>query len=154
MLFIPLLTITIAPLEGKDISQGTALTNTLRQLGGSFGIAAATTFISVRNIFHYNNLTEHVSVYNQPTYDRLNSLTALFVSKGSDINTAQLKAAAAMKGTVFKQSMLLTYNDVFLIVGVFFAICIPLLLLFKAKKKTVEGQVKEGEEQHMEMVME
>jgi DHA2 family multidrug resistance protein len=154
LLFIPLLTITIAPLEGKDISQGTALTNTLRQLGGSFGIAAATTFISVRNIFHYNNLTEHVSVYNQPTYDRLNSLTALFVSKGSDINTAQLKAAAAMKGTVFKQSMLLTYNDVFLIVGVFFAICIPLLLLFKAKKKTVEGQVKEGEEQHMEMVME
>lgn len=151
LLFIPLLTITIYPLENKDVAQGTALTNTVRQLGGSFGIAAATTFISVRNVFHYNRVSEQISIYNSNLAERLKSMTGLFISKGSDPNTAQLKAVASMKGMVMKQSMLLTYNDVFLIVGVFFAICIPLLLLFKAKKE----DKKEGkEEEHMEMVME
>lgn len=151
LLFIPLLTITIYPLENKDIAQGTALTNTIRQLGGSFGIAAATTFISTRSIFHYNRLSEQISLYNRNVAERLNALSGLFISKGSDPNNAQLKAVASMKGMVMKQSMLLTYNDVFLIVGVFFAICIPLLVLFNTKKKKEE---KQGEEQHMEMVME
>ena len=153
LLFIPLLTITIYPLQNKDISQGTALTNTVRQLGGSFGIAAATTFIATRNVFHYSMLSEKVSIYNTATNERFNGLTALFMSKGSDQASAQLKAAAALKGGIMKQSMLLTYNDVFLIVGVFFAICIPLLLLFKTKKET---KIKDTpvEEEHMEMVME
>jgi DHA2 family multidrug resistance protein len=151
LLFIPLLTITIYPLANKDISQGTALTNTVRQLGGSFGIAAATTFISSRNVFHYSRLSDQVSIYNQAAAERFNSLTALFISKGSDPATAQMKAAASLKGMITKQSMLLTYNDVFLIVGIFFAICIPLLLLFRTKKKSKEPI---DNKQHMEMVME
>lgn len=151
LLFIPLLTITIYPLENKDVAQGTALTNTVRQLGGSFGIAAATTFISSRSVFHYNRLSEQISIYNRSVAERLNAMSGLFTSKGSDVNTAQLKAVASIKGMVMKQSMLLTYNDVFLIVGVFFAICIPLLLLFKSKKEKTVGA---EQEQHMEMVME
>ncbi len=151
LLFIPLLTITIYPLENKDVAQGTALTNTVRQLGGSFGIAAATTFISSRSVFHYNRLSEQISIYNRSVAERINAMTGLFTSKGSDANSAQLKAVASIKGMVMKQSMLLTYNDVFLIVGVFFAICIPLLLLFKSKKEKTVGA---EQEQHMEMVME
>ena len=59
----------------------------------------------------------------------------MFVSKGSDLLNAQLKAAYAIKGIVFKQAMVLTYNDVFMLVGFFFAICLPLLLLFRIKGK-------------------
>ena len=38
--------------------------------------------------------------------------------------------------------MILTYNDVFLIVGVFFALCIPLLVLFKTKKSNESSNAK------------
>jgi DHA2 family multidrug resistance protein len=153
-LFIPLLTITIYPLDNKDVSQGTALTNTVRQLGGSFGIAAATTFISVRNVFHYSRLSEHISMYDEGVYDRYKGFISFFISKGSDAASAQLKAAASLKGAVMKQSMLLTYNDVFLIVGIFFAICVPLLVLFRTSRKKKTDSSGEEPEEHMEMIME
>ncbi|MEO6133417.1 MAG: MFS transporter, partial [Saprospiraceae bacterium] len=137
LIFIPLLTITIAPLKSKDIPQGTAMSNMVRQLGGSFGIALATTYISARSMFHYNRISDHISVYNPTTYDRIKSFTGFFVSKGKDFNSAQLSAIGSVKASVYKQAMLLTFNDVFLIVGLFFGLCIPLLLLFRIKKKNV-----------------
>lgn len=135
LIFIPLLTITISPLKSKDIPQGTAMSNMVRQLGGSFGIALATTYISSRSVFHYNRLSDHISVYNPSTYERIKNFTGFFVSKGRDLSTAQISAIGSIKASVYKQAMLLTFNDVFLIVGLFFALCIPLLLLFRIKKK-------------------
>ncbi len=148
LLFIPLMTITVYTLHNKDIPQGTALSNMMRQLGGSFGIALMTTLVSIRSVLHYNRLSEHISIYNQSTYDRLNSYTGLFMSKGNDIASSRLSALAALKGSVYKQAMVLTYNDVFLIVGLFFAVCIPLLLLFRLKNKNVE-KVEHKVEMHM-----
>ena len=150
LLFIPLLTITIFPLHSRDVPQGTAISNMIRQLGGSFGIALATTFISIRSAFHYNRLSDNISIYNQTSFDRLNAYSGLFVSKGSDFVSARLKALLAIKGTLYKQVMILTYNDVFIMVGFFFAICLPLLLLFriKGKSKNIE-KVEENVEGHL-----
>lgn len=142
LLMIPLMTITVYVLPNRDIPQAAALTNMVRQLGGSFGIAIATTYISIRSVFHYNTFSEHISIYNQATYDRLNSYTGLFMSKGNDLISSQQSAAiAALKASVYKQAMVLTYNDVFLIVSVFFAVCIPLLFLFRLKRKKVGNVV-------------
>ncbi|MFC0878413.1 DHA2 family efflux MFS transporter permease subunit [Saccharicrinis sp. FJH2] len=135
LLFIPLLTITIYPLHNKDVPQATAFTTMVRQLGGAFGIAMATTYISIRSVFHYSILSEHISKYNPVSYERLQGYAHLFMSKGSDLATSYTKAAAALKGSLMKQAMILTYNDVFIIVGVFFAACIPFLLLFRTKGK-------------------
>ncbi len=148
LLFIPLMTITVFTLDNKDIAQGTALSNMLRQLGGSFGIALMTTVISIRSAFHYSRLSDHVSVYNSSTYERLSSYTKVFIAKGNDFATSQLSAIAALKGIVYKQAMVLTYNDVFLIVGIFFAICIPLLLLFRLSGRKVD-KVEHEVEMHM-----
>lgn len=142
MLFIPLLTLTIFPLHNRDVPQGTALMTTLRQLGGAFGIAGATTFIGTRSLEHFNRLSEHLSIYDQTTYDRLRAMIGLFVSKGADPSTAQAQSLLALKGSLFQQAMILTYNDVFLIVGVFFALCIPLLVLFKTKKSDKSSTAK------------
>lgn len=134
LLFIPLTTITLMDLENKDIPQGSALSNMMRQLGGSFGIAVMTTIISIRSVFHFSRLSENVSVYNTPTVERMNASLGLFMSKGDAPAVAQSKALLSMNGTVMKQAMILTYNDLFLIIGLFFAACIPLLLLFVLRK--------------------
>ena len=57
LIFIPLTTISLANLEGKEIPQGTALSNMVRQLGGSIGIALITTFISRQTVVHYTHLS-------------------------------------------------------------------------------------------------
>lgn len=150
LLFIPLTTITLYDLSNRDMPQGTAITNMVRQLGGSFGIALMTTFISTRSTFHINRLSEYVSIFNETTRQRFNAVVGLFMSKGDSYTVAQTKALLSLKGAVAKQAIILTYNDAFLIVGIFFVVCLPLLLLFKRKSKDTQPATEELEV-HIEM---
>jgi len=52
LLFVPLTTLALSGLTGKDIAQGTGLNNMMRQLGGSFGIAIITTMLHLRQGYH------------------------------------------------------------------------------------------------------
>ena len=49
LLFVPLTTMALSGLRGKDIAQGAGLTNMMRQLGGSFGIALVATYVQHRS---------------------------------------------------------------------------------------------------------
>ncbi|HEV2854346.1 MAG TPA: DHA2 family efflux MFS transporter permease subunit [Thermoanaerobaculia bacterium] len=134
LLFVPLTTMALSGLRGKDIPQGAGLTNMMRQLGGSFGIALVTTFIQHRSWTHRVNLLSHVSIYDPAVRERLSAVTGGLMARGSDFYQAQRQAYAAIEGAVVRQTFLLTYMDAFRVVGVFFLCCIPLLLLFKRRK--------------------
>jgi DHA2 family multidrug resistance protein len=134
LLFVPLTTMALSGLRGKDISQGAGLTNMMRQLGGSFGIALVTTFIEHRSWTHRVDLLSHLSMYDPAVRERLSAVTGGLMSKGSDLYQAQQQAYGALEGTVLQQTYLLTYMDAFRVVGVFFLFCIPLLLLFKRRR--------------------
>jgi len=45
-----------------------------------------------------------------------------------------MMAYGAMEGVITRQTMLTTYNDVYLLVGFFVLLCIPLIFLQKFKK--------------------
>jgi DHA2 family multidrug resistance protein len=134
LLFVPLTTMALSNLKGKDVASGAGLTNMMRQLGGSFGIALVTTYIQVRSWSHRSTLLSHVSIYDAPVRERIAAMTQGFVAKGASFFEAQRQAYAALEGAVVQQSMLLTYMDAFRVVGIFFLCCIPLLLLFKRKQ--------------------
>ncbi|GAA4310797.1 DHA2 family efflux MFS transporter permease subunit [Compostibacter hankyongensis] len=134
MLFVPLTTLAVQDLRGADIGQGTGLNNMMRQLGGSFGIALITTFLDRRMFYHRNMLIEHINPYNSAYTDRFNGIMQGFISKGYDSNGAARMAHQAIDGAVMKQTALLSYGDVFWIVGMFFLFVIPLLYLQKFKK--------------------
>ncbi len=135
LIFIPLTTLSLTGLQGKDIPQGTGLTNMIRQLGGSFGVALMATFIERRTAYHRGVLADHVTAYDPFALRRLSGMVSGFMSKGMDAATAKHRALAALDGMVFRQASLLSYQDSFMIVGIFFLLCIPLLLLFKGSKK-------------------
>ena len=63
--------------------------------------------------------------------ERLAAITGGLMAKGSDLYQAQQQAYGALEGAVMQQTYLLTYMDAFRVVGIFFLLCIPLLLLFK-----------------------
>jgi MFS transporter, DHA2 family, multidrug resistance protein len=134
-LFVPLTTLALSNLRGRDIPQGAGLTNMMRQLGGSFGIALIATYIQHRSAAHRQNLLAHVSIYDFALRERMDAITRALVGKGSSLDMARRQAAAAIEGTVVRQTFLLTYMDAFRIVGVFFLLCIPLLLLFKRGRR-------------------
>ena len=149
LIFIPLTTISLSDLEGRQIPQGTALSNMVRQLGGSIGIAMITTFISRQTVMHYSRLSENVTLTDPATQERLNMLSHGFVGKGYDLGSATQKGLALIEGSVLQQSSFLTYRDLFIDLGFFFLLLIPLLILFRSKKKE-----KEKAEEHVEWAME
>ena len=133
LLFVPLTTLALSGLKGKNIPQGAAMTNMMRQLGGSFGVALVATFIQYRSWTHRSRLLDHVSIYDPELRQRLAETTSGLMAKGSSLFDAQRQAYGAIEGAVMRQTFLLTYMDAFSVVGVFFLFCIPLLLLFKRK---------------------
>jgi DHA2 family multidrug resistance protein len=134
LLFVPLTTLAIQDLKGKELGQGTGLNNMMRQLGGSFGIAMLTTMIHVRQGFHRNVLLTNINEYNPAFVDRFNGMMHNFMAKGYTFLDAQTAAYKAMEGTVMRQTMLLSFTDAYWISGMIMLCSIPLLYLQKFKK--------------------
>lgn len=137
ILFVPLTTLAIQELQGKDIGQGTGLNNMMRQLGGSFGIAILTTLIHVKSGATRNELIGYINPYNPAYVERTQGQVQLFMSKGHSLQEAQQMAALAMEGTVVQQTLLVTYDNLYLLIGVFVLCSIPVIYLQKFKKKVV-----------------
>lgn len=134
LLFVPLTTLAVQDLHGKELGQGTGLNNMMRQLGGSFGVAISTVMLNARIAMHRSVLTGYINPYNPQFNDRYNMLTHGFIGKGYGPQEAQHMAMAAINGQTMKQVALLSYNDIYLFVGVFMLCSIPLLYLQKFKK--------------------
>ncbi|RCH53804.1 MFS transporter [Mucilaginibacter hurinus] len=139
LLFVPLTTLAMADLKGAEIGQGSGLNNMMRQLGGSFGIAALTTLIHVRQGYHRNTLLSNVNQYDPELLGRLQALTQGFIAKGASLLDATQMAYKAIEGAVIKQTLLLTYNDAYWISGLIMLFSIPLIFLqpFRKKMKAV-----------------
>ncbi|MDB5104950.1 MAG: drug resistance transporter, EmrB/QacA subfamily [Fibrobacteres bacterium] len=153
LIFIPLTTMTLIELKGRDIPQGTGLSNMIRQLGGSFGVALMATFIERRTVFHREMLAARVTEFNQAAVDRINAITQAFISRGGGSEASHSRALALVNGIVGKQASLLSYLDTFYVIGFFFLACIPLLFLFRSPKGEA-GPVSGEGPAHTEMTME
>ncbi|MFD1001812.1 DHA2 family efflux MFS transporter permease subunit [Ohtaekwangia kribbensis] len=137
-LFVPTTTLALSSLKGKEIGQGAAFTGMVRQLGGSFGIALISTYISRKSVQHRSDIANHVSPYDLDVQQRLAGMKANFIASGSTIDQATMQANKLMDLMVTKQAMLLTYMDVFLGIGIFFLICVPFVLILKPVKSKVD----------------
>lgn len=135
MLFIPITALSLSSLKGVQIGQGAAFTGMARQLGGSFGIALITTFVSRRNQLHRNDLVSDLDINNPVVASRLHAMQASFMAKGADAATALKRAYQSLEYSIIKQQTVLSYMDVFLYLGVLFLIFVPLVLMVKTKKQ-------------------
>lgn len=133
LLFVPITTLAVQDLKGDEIGQGTGLNTMMRQLGGAFGVALITTFVDHRLEYHHNILAQNINNYNPSFLQELHGLVARFINLGSGHVEAYHKAMAVINNGVMQQSYLMSYTDVFWIVGIFFLILIPLLLFQRFK---------------------
>jgi MFS transporter, DHA2 family, multidrug resistance protein len=135
MLFIPITTLSLSTLKGQEIGQGAAFTGMMRQLGGSFGIALITTFLSRQNVIHGSTIASKLDINNPNVFQRLQGLQHYFMSKGKSADEALKAAYASLSRMVTKQAAVLSYMEVFLYLGILFLICVPFVLMVKGNKK-------------------
>ncbi|TDW96149.1 DHA2 family efflux MFS transporter permease subunit [Dinghuibacter silviterrae] len=132
---VPLTTLAVSTLEPKDFAQGAALNNMMRQLGGSFGIALVNTFLARKFAQHRSILLEKVTAYDPAYNERLRQYTGYFQAKGSDAQEAGARALGVLNFSVDQQSLLMSYLDGFLLLGIVFMAALPLLLLTRARRR-------------------
>jgi DHA2 family multidrug resistance protein len=132
LVFTPLSAIATAGIEQENAGSASALFNMMRNLGGAVGIASLQTFISKREQFHSNILTNSISVFEEATRVRIARLTTYFLNHGvSDQATATHKAVIAIAGSVRKQANIMAFSDTFFLLGVALVVALLASLLLK-----------------------
>ncbi|OKS86718.1 DHA2 family efflux MFS transporter permease subunit [Mucilaginibacter polytrichastri] len=141
LLTVPLTALAVSSLPDKDIPQGASLNNMMRQLGGSFGISIFNTYLARRTASHRVDLITHITADNPEVTSRLAGYMQYFQSKGSGVFDSRTKAFKLIDSIVVKQSTLLSFDDSFFLLGLIFAIALPLLLLVLKQAKRAGGPV-------------
>jgi DHA2 family multidrug resistance protein len=140
-MFIPLSTIAINDIPKPKIAQATGLFNTIRQVGGSFGVAILGSLLTRRVIYHTELFSEAVNknsaVFKQ-TIEKLN----LFVQHSTGSTGAEMVARsnALIAQNIANQAFVQGIADDFLAGAIItLLILIPLLFLRYHKKKQGEN---------------
>ena len=128
-MYLPLSLAALGSLPKQDIAAGSGFYNLTRQLGGSVGIAVITTLLAQREAFHRAILLSKLTPYDLQTNQRLDLLTGALQGRGIDPSTAHQQALSILSQTVDTQAAVLSYADIFRIVGVAFLCSLPLLML-------------------------
>lgn len=137
---VPLTTLAVSGLEAKDIAQGAALNNMMRQLGGSFGLAFVNTYLHIRNAQHRSDLISNITPNNPIAMERLSYYAKYFLGRGSTPNHAQSQGLKVIDNIVNKQASQMSFSDSYLMVGIFFVSAL-VLLFFTSNRKNKKMKV-------------
>jgi DHA2 family multidrug resistance protein len=138
-LFVPINTVAFSFIAKSKTGYATGLINLARNIGGSSGIAICTTLIARREQFHQQRLIENLSPLNPAYQSALAGAKQLFMNGGTNSNQAATQAQGMLYNTMQQQAAMLSFNEVFWILGVLFLVAIPLMFLMK-KTGPVKGR--------------
>ena len=131
--FAPLSAVATAGIEAENAGSASGLFNMMRNLGGAVGIAMLQTFLTKREQYHSDVLSESVSLFEQATRSRIEQLTQYFLNHGvADRADATHRAVVAIGHVVQKQAFILAFSDTFYLLGA--ALLIALLAVLFLKK--------------------
>jgi DHA2 family multidrug resistance protein len=133
-LMVPLMSMALSGLRGKDLAQATGLSNIMRQLGQAIGIALIGIYLTHESAFVRSNMIGNVTIYNNMVTERVAAYSQNFLSAGYSTDDANRVAYQILDGSLSKQQELVCYDNAYMAVGLVILLCIPLILLIRNKK--------------------
>ncbi len=127
---IPLSQLSTAGLPPRDTADASALSNMMRNLGGSIGIASLSTIIERREHMHFSVIAEAMTVNATRTQERLHALVA-GLGGALDPTLARARALATLAAQVRREATVIAYADAFWLVGVGLVISLAAIGLLK-----------------------
>jgi len=138
LLFVPLTTVAMDAIPRERMGNATSLFNLMRNIGGSIGIAMTGTMLVRNQQSTTATLGAHVSVYDPTSQALFAQIRAGFIAAGADATTATRRAYAALFGMVQRQASMVSFIEIFQLLGILFLILIPLVLLMKRPRRGAE----------------
>ena len=134
--FVPMATLMMATIPRNEMGNATGLGNMLRNIGGSIGIAMATTAIIRRAALHQNELGAHITAGN-PVFQQKSALAAAYIGHHLGPAAGRPGAMGLIYGLMEQQSALMAYVDVFRWTALLAFFCAGAAWLFKKPAKHV-----------------
>ncbi len=110
--FVPLATMTVATIPNPKMGNATGLFNMLRNIGGSVGIAMATTALIRRADLHQTYLAGHLAP-SALTLQHTSGMMAAYLRHQMGTAAARPGSYGLLYGQLLKQATLLAYVDIF-----------------------------------------
>jgi MFS transporter, DHA2 family, multidrug resistance protein len=130
-LFIPLTTLTLSSIPRPQMGNATSIYNLLRNLGGSFGVAFATTMIVRRAQVHQSHLSEHLTGFDRAFPAAVEGAKNLLLKQGIPESAAGPAALQRIYNEAIRQATAMGFNDAFFVLSVLIACILPLVLLLR-----------------------
>jgi drug resistance transporter, EmrB/QacA subfamily len=130
-LFTPINLVAFSGLRGREIQQGAGMINLTRQLGGSFGIAVLSTYVTNTTRFHQQILSEHLYPGNPWLVERQQVLAQQMIEHGVAPSSAAGATLGLINRTVATQAQTMSYNSAFLLIMICFVVTAPIVLLLR-----------------------
>ena len=132
LVFAPLSAVATAGIEPENAGSASGLFNMMRNLGGAVGIAILQTFVTKREQYHSNVLTQSVSLFEDATRTRIEQLTQYFLNHGfADRAGASHWAVVAIGRVVQKQAFIMAFSDTFYLLGAALIVALVAALMLK-----------------------
>ncbi|MDB4952293.1 MAG: drug resistance transporter, EmrB/QacA subfamily [Gemmatimonadetes bacterium] len=131
LLFTPINNAAYGSLKPSEAQQASGLINLSRQLGGSFGIAILSTYLTRHVQYHRVDLLAHINPTNPAFVERLHMVTSGLLARGIPDAQATQTAMKMIEGMVMQQATMLAYNDSWMLILLSFLFTAPAILLLR-----------------------
>ena len=140
LIFTPLSTLSLLTIPREKMAQASGIMNTIRQIGGSLGVAMLTTLLTSRYNFHAQMYGESIQSGSQ-TFQNVTRNLAYHIQQnaGGSYAHAVKQGQSLLVSSVSSQGFIQGINDDFLMAAcITFLGLIPILVL-RSKKKTLKN---------------
>ena len=117
LFFMPVLTILLSDLDGREVAAGSGLATFLRTLGGSFAASITTFMWNNRTVVHHAQMTERISSLDPSTQS-----SVLAIGMGN-----LQRGAAVVERMITQQASQIGFNEIFHALGWIFLLIIALV---------------------------
>lgn len=136
LMYPPLLTVSLNNISHLQMAQASSISNIVRQVGGSVGVAIFTYMLAIRRMFHTQCYSEAIA-YTGEKYDQtIQKLSEFYLSTGSDNHSAAIENAKQyILQRIDTEAYISGINDDFIIGAIFTLLSVLPVFFFTIKKE-------------------
>ncbi|MCX6230470.1 MAG: DHA2 family efflux MFS transporter permease subunit [Bacteroidetes bacterium] len=139
IIYTPLSAMSLLTISRDKMAQASAITNTIRQIAGSIGVAIFTTLLASRVNYHAQQFGNAILSGSQEFKNVITNMSYYLQSHaGSTMTTAMQQGKAIIVSGISKQAFIQGIDDDFLIAALFTLIGIIPTVILRSIKKTEE----------------
>jgi len=135
MCMMPLTTVGMNAIPKQHVGRASSLSNVIRQVAGSLGIAVLTAIMSTQQTQHTAQIAESVSMLSPVANQTISGLTAMFAQSGIESSAVQGTTLTLLFGIIQREAAARAVGDTFLISAIPILASIPFIYFMRKRKK-------------------